>query len=72
MHEELGKRSLTLPRVGRSQLRHTATPTGMRLDGQTFLVTGSTDGIGQHTALKLAEAGATVLVHGRCAAVLIT
>lgn len=30
-----------------------------------FLVTGSTDGIGQHTAIKLAQAGATVLVHGR-------
>ncbi|KIZ00681.1 hypothetical protein MNEG_7280 [Monoraphidium neglectum] len=35
------------------------------LTGHTFLVTGSTDGIGQHTALRLAAAGATVLVHGR-------
>ena len=30
-----------------------------------FLITGSTDGIGLHTALKLARDGATVLVHGR-------
>ena len=28
-------------------------------------MTGSTDGIGQHTALKLADAGANVIVHGR-------
>lgn len=28
-------------------------------------MTGSTDGIGQHTALKLAAAGADVIVHGR-------
>lgn len=28
-------------------------------------MTGSTDGIGQHTALKLADAGADVIVHGR-------
>ena len=35
------------------------------LSGKTFLVTGSTDGIGKHTALKLADAGADVLVHGR-------
>lgn len=32
---------------------------------QVYLVTGSTDGIGQHTATKLAQGGATVLVHGR-------
>jgi NAD(P)-dependent dehydrogenase (short-subunit alcohol dehydrogenase family) len=31
-----------------------------------YLITGSTDGIGRHTALQLAKAGATVLVHGRC------
>jgi NAD(P)-dependent dehydrogenase (short-subunit alcohol dehydrogenase family) len=35
------------------------------LSGRVFLVTGSTDGIGQHTAERLAAAGATVLVHGR-------
>ncbi|KAK9815792.1 hypothetical protein WJX72_009527 [[Myrmecia] bisecta] len=35
------------------------------LRGQTYLVTGSTDGIGQHTALKLAQAGANVILHGR-------
>ncbi|WIA23484.1 hypothetical protein OEZ85_000229 [Tetradesmus obliquus] len=33
--------------------------------GRVYLVTGSTDGIGLHTATKLAQAGATVLVHGR-------
>ncbi|KAI8474156.1 MAG: short-chain dehydrogenase-like protein [Monoraphidium minutum] len=38
---------------------------GADLAGQVFLVTGSTDGIGRHTALRLAAAGATVLVHGR-------
>lgn len=36
------------------------------LKGQVHLVTGSTDGIGKHTARKLAAEGATVLVHGRC------
>jgi NAD(P)-dependent dehydrogenase (short-subunit alcohol dehydrogenase family) len=30
-----------------------------------FLVTGSTDGIGRHTAARLKKAGATVLLHGR-------
>eukprot|EP00727_Mastigamoeba_balamuthi_P003471 m51a1_g13120 hypothetical protein (282) ;mRNA; f:221-1066 len=35
------------------------------LQGRTFLVTGSTDGIGRHTAVLLARAGARVLVHGR-------
>ncbi|CAN0222547.1 unnamed protein product [Ascophyllum nodosum] len=35
------------------------------LEDKVFLVTGSTDGIGRHTASRLAEAGATVLVHGR-------
>lgn len=35
------------------------------LSGRTYFVTGSTDGIGQHTALKLADAGADVIVHGR-------
>lgn len=33
--------------------------------GKTFLVTGSTDGIGRHTATRLAGEGATVLIHGR-------
>ena len=37
------------------------------LQGKVFLVTGSTDGIGKHTAGKLKTAGATVLIHGRCA-----
>lgn len=32
---------------------------------KVFLVTGSTDGIGLHTAQRLASQGATVLVHGR-------
>ena len=33
--------------------------------GKIYLVTGSTDGIGLHTAVRLAQAGAGVLVHGR-------
>ena len=32
---------------------------------RTFLVTGSTDGIGKFTASKLAQAGHAVIVHGR-------
>ncbi|CAM9775585.1 unnamed protein product [Scytosiphon promiscuus] len=35
------------------------------LAGKVYLVTGSTDGIGRHTASRLAEEGATVIVHGR-------
>lgn len=35
------------------------------LAGRTYLVTGATDGIGAHTAQRLAAQGATVLVHGR-------
>uniref|UniRef100_A0A383VGD2 Uncharacterized protein n=1 Tax=Tetradesmus obliquus TaxID=3088 RepID=A0A383VGD2_TETOB len=43
----------------------TAGATPQQQQGRVYLVTGSTDGIGLHTAIKLAEAGATVLVHGR-------
>jgi NAD(P)-dependent dehydrogenase (short-subunit alcohol dehydrogenase family) len=43
----------------------TATTTIADLSGQTALVTGATSGIGRAAALKLAEHGATVLVHGR-------
>jgi NAD(P)-dependent dehydrogenase (short-subunit alcohol dehydrogenase family) len=35
------------------------------LKGKTALVTGSTDGLGKAVALKLAAAGAHILVHGR-------
>ena len=35
------------------------------LAGKTYLVTGSTDGIGRHTAEKLCRAGAHVIIHGR-------
>src|SRR5262245_41448779 len=37
----------------------------MTLAGRTVLVTGSTDGVGRLAALRLAEAGARVLLHGR-------
>ena len=37
----------------------------MSPDGKTFLVTGSTDGVGRQVALELAAKGGTVLVHGR-------
>jgi NAD(P)-dependent dehydrogenase (short-subunit alcohol dehydrogenase family) len=37
----------------------------MKLAGKNVLVTGSTDGVGRLTALRLAEAGARVLLHGR-------
>jgi NAD(P)-dependent dehydrogenase (short-subunit alcohol dehydrogenase family) len=43
----------------------TATATVTDLSGMTALVTGATSGIGKAAALKLAEHGATVLVHGR-------
>jgi NAD(P)-dependent dehydrogenase (short-subunit alcohol dehydrogenase family) len=35
------------------------------LDGKTVLITGSTDGLGKAVAIKLADMGAVVLVHGR-------
>jgi NAD(P)-dependent dehydrogenase (short-subunit alcohol dehydrogenase family) len=35
--------------------------------GKVVLITGSTDGIGRHTAFKLAKMGATVIIHGRSA-----
>jgi NAD(P)-dependent dehydrogenase (short-subunit alcohol dehydrogenase family) len=37
----------------------------MNLAGKTVLVTGSTDGVGRRVALRLAAAGAKVLIHGR-------
>ncbi|WP_051505102.1 SDR family oxidoreductase [Paenibacillus durus] len=46
----------------------------INIEDKTVLVTGSTDGIGKLTAIQLAQAGATVLMHGRdrekCAAAL--
>lgn len=35
------------------------------MNGRIFLITGSTDGIGKHTAHLIAKLGATVLIHGR-------
>ena len=35
------------------------------MTGQTVLVTGSTSGIGRAVALRLAESGAAVALHGR-------
>lgn len=65
-----------MPRPGHSLLitaqgdAPTSSPSGggtlpKPLEGKTALVTGSTDGLGKAVALKLAEMGATVLVHGR-------
>lgn len=42
-------------------------PDQFRLDGRTALVTGSGRGLGWEMARALAEAGATVLLHGRSA-----
>lgn len=36
-----------------------------QMKGKTVLITGSTDGIGMHTALGLARMGANILIHGR-------
>jgi NAD(P)-dependent dehydrogenase (short-subunit alcohol dehydrogenase family) len=47
----------------------TDTTASADLSGLTALVTGATSGIGKAAALKLAEHGATVLVHGRGAQV---
>jgi len=38
---------------------------GMKMDGKTVLITGSTDGVGRYVAAKLAAAGAKILIHGR-------
>ena len=38
---------------------------GMKMDGKTVLITGSTDGVGRYVAARLAAAGAKVLIHGR-------
>ena len=43
----------------------TATTTVTDLSGKIALVTGATSGIGKAAAVKLAEHGATVLIHGR-------
>jgi NAD(P)-dependent dehydrogenase (short-subunit alcohol dehydrogenase family) len=37
----------------------------MTMDNKTVLVTGSTDGVGRLVALRLADQGARVLIHGR-------
>ena len=37
----------------------------MPLEGKTALVTGSTDGVGRLVAIRLADLGAHVLLHGR-------
>jgi NAD(P)-dependent dehydrogenase (short-subunit alcohol dehydrogenase family) len=37
----------------------------MEMNGKTFLVTGSTDGVGRYVAARLAAGGAKVLIHGR-------
>jgi 3-oxoacyl-[acyl-carrier protein] reductase len=49
------------------RLRQAAQPAEARreLAGQTAVVTGSTSGIGRAIALTLAQAGASVLIHGR-------
>ena len=35
------------------------------MKGKTVLITGSTDGIGKHTAIELARLGARIILHGR-------
>lgn len=40
----------------------------MKMNDKTVVITGSTDGVGRYVARRLAEAGATVLIHGRDAA----
>src|SRR5215467_10261584 len=38
---------------------------GMNVADKIVLITGSTDGVGKLVALRLAQAGARVLLHGR-------
>ncbi|NYI03105.1 SDR family NAD(P)-dependent oxidoreductase [Allostreptomyces psammosilenae] len=45
--------------------RRDPTAAAGRLDDRTILVTGATSGLGRHLALRLASAGARVLLHGR-------
>jgi NAD(P)-dependent dehydrogenase (short-subunit alcohol dehydrogenase family) len=65
-----------MPRAGHSLLitaqgdAPTSSPSGggpmpKALEGKTVLITGSTDGLGKAVAVKLADMGATILVHGR-------
>jgi len=37
----------------------------MNMEDKTVLITGSTDGVGRYVAMRLAAAGARVLIHGR-------
>ncbi len=53
---------LSAQRLLAAETNATALPS---LAGKTVLVTGSTDGLGRAVALKLAGAGAHVIVHGR-------
>mmetsp|Transcript_7964 Transcript_7964/g.17735 ORF Transcript_7964/g.17735 Transcript_7964/m.17735 type:complete len:396 (-) Transcript_7964:65-1252(-) len=50
------------PGVGRAAVPEPGTPP---LSERTFLITGGTSGIGKTVAKRLAQAGATVLVHGK-------
>src|SRR4051812_11463381 len=45
--------------------QHYRRRSSMKLASKTILITGSTDGVGRVVALRLADAGAEVLVHGR-------
>lgn len=46
-------------------IAHALSTEAMRPRPRTFIVTGATDGIGKHTAQRLASDGYAVLVHGR-------
>ena len=61
-------RQLRFARRRLSALARASSVTLPSQSGRVILVTGATDGIGRHTASRLAAAGATVLVHGRSVA----
>ncbi len=56
---------LTGVALAAAAVSHAQSPAGRAQDQQVILVTGSTGGLGQEVARRLASSGAHVIVHGR-------